>query len=180
MIIPIAKTLTAIVQFLVHHERYKAPWKWIKDTDIDATKDYESNGIKLESIEPFNCVNFCPKQCQPNSRARRSHNAVSFFSFQIAPSDFSLASSQVSVAALHFSASRWYWVVCLFASTRVAFMWWLCSSATTCCSFSSSIRRSTNCLSISLIRSGSFVPHAAIFHYGLFSLSTSYPDNRQQ
>lgn len=62
------------------------------------------------------------ESCQPNSRARRSHSAVTFLSFEIAPSDFSLASSQVSVAVLHFSASRWYRVACLFASTSVAFM----------------------------------------------------------
>ncbi|GKV03340.1 hypothetical protein SLEP1_g15661 [Rubroshorea leprosula] len=40
------------------------------------------------------------------------------------------------------------------------FMWRACSSETASCSFSSSVKRSTNCFSISSLRSGSLPPQS--------------------
>ena len=95
---------------------------------------------------------------QPSRRARRSHREVTFLSLISNASARSLAPSQVSVAELHFSASLWYWEATLFASRKVMFIWRACSAATASCSFNSSVRRSTNCFSISLLRSGSSPP----------------------
>lgn len=97
---------------------------------------------------------------QPDCRALFSHKEVIFLSLINKASALSLADSQISVAALHFSASFWYWDATLLASARVTFIWRLCSSATASCSFSSSVRRSTNCFSISCLSSGSSLPQS--------------------
>ncbi|KAE8714005.1 Two-component response regulator ARR12 [Hibiscus syriacus] len=44
-----------------------------------------------------------------------------------------------------------------YASPKVTFIWRACSSATASCNFNSSVKRSTNCFSISCLRSGSLL-----------------------
>lgn len=101
---------------------------------------------------------------QPIWRARRSHTEVIFLSFLSMASARSLACSHVSVAAIHLSASLWYWDATLFASAKVMFMCRVFASVTDSCNFNSSLRRSTNCFSISSFRSGSLLPQSVCQH----------------
>jgi len=118
----------------------------------------------------------------PLWRALSSHIAVNFFCATNAASDFSLASSQVSIPELHLSASFWYWDVIFLASSRTisARRWF--SSASVSRSCNSSFSSSAKFFSASSVTSGSCFAQSAYYMPGKMRycdtiIQTYHPSN---